>query len=658
MSQRPTDAATLSQRAASQEAREQLFSARFGLAVILLLTFLVYSPALGGGKLWDDSGHITRPDLRTVGGLARIWFDVRATQQYYPLLHTAFWIEHKLWGDAMLGYHLINLAWHMVAVVLVYAIVTKLNIPGALLAAAIFALHPVMVESVAWVTEQKNTLSAVFYLSAMLAYLDFDETRDRGRYFLALGLFVVGLLTKTVTATLPAALLVIFWWKRGTLSWRHDIRPLVPFFLLGAVAGIITAYIERTLIGAEGAGYEMSFVARCLLAGRVVWFYLSKLLWPTNLIFIYPRWMIDPAVWWQWLFPVAAVGVTVGLALIRKRWRGPLAGWLLFVGTLFPVLGFLNVFPFIYSYVADHFQYLASLGLIVLAAAGIVQAVGRLTPSMRNVGMGLCFALIGVLALLSFRQARMYADSVTLYERTLERNPTCWMAHSNLGEILAAKNSSEAIAHYESAIQLRADFPEAHNNLGNELAKAGRLQEAIDHFEQAVRARPNFAVAHNNLGIALYRLGKVPQAADEFRLALKYNPNNARAHANLANILSNTGDMATAVAHYEEAVCLVPEQVEVQYRFAEVLRQMGRLHEAIEHYQAALRSEPNFVDIYADLAAALALVNKPSEAVATATKGIAIGRATGQTAAADRLDEWLKHYRTELQRTSEAAKSP
>jgi tetratricopeptide (TPR) repeat protein len=656
MSRLPTTAAR--RRAAPQEAREQLFSERFGLAVILLLTFLVYLPALGGGKLWDDSGHITRPDLRTVGGLGRIWFDVRATQQYYPLLHTAFWIEHKLWGDTMLGYHLINLAWHMVAVVLVYAIVKKLNIPGALLAAAIFALHPVMVESVAWVTEQKNTLSAVFYLSAMHVYLDFDETRNRGPYFLALGLFVLGLLTKTVTATLPAALLVIFWWKRGTLSWRRDVWPLAPFFLLGAVAGITTAYIERTLIGAEGAGYEMSFLARCLLAGRVIWFYLSKLLWPANLIFIYPRWTIDPTVWWQWLFPLAAVGVTVGLALNHQRWRGPLAGWLLFVGTLFPVLGFLNVFPFIYSYVADHFQYLASLGLIVLAAAGIVQAVGRLAPPMRNFGVGFCFALIGVLAAFSFRQASKYSDSATLYRATLERNPACWMAHSNLGEILAEKNSSEAIAHYEAALELRPDYPEAHNNLGNELAKAGRLQEAIDHFEQAVRARPNFSVAHTNHGIALYRLGKVPQAADEFRLALEYNRNNARAHANLASILSNSGDMETAVAHYEEAVRLVPEQFEVQYRFAEVLRQMGRLEQAIEHYQAALRSEPNFVDIYADLAAALASVNKPSDAVTVATKGVEVGRATGQTAAADRLEEWLKHYRSELQRTSEAAKSP
>ena len=200
-----------------------------------------------------------------------------ATQQYYPLLHSAFWLEHKLWGDSVLGYHLVNVLWHMISVTLLYFVLKRLKVPGALLAAAIFAVHPVMVESVAWISEQKNTLSAVFYLSAMLVYLEFDESRRRSRYFIALGLFVLGLLTKTVTATLPAALLVIFWWQRGTLSWKRDVLPLVPFFVLGAAAGVLTAWVERKLIGAEGAAFEISLLDRGLLAGRVIWFYLGKL---------------------------------------------------------------------------------------------------------------------------------------------------------------------------------------------------------------------------------------------------------------------------------------------------------------------------------------------------------------------------------------------
>ena len=226
--------------------------AQWLLALVLLLTCIAYLPAMRGGFIWDDDAHVTRPELRSAHGLYRIWFDVGATQQYYPLLHSAFWLEQKLWGDDPLGYHLVNVLLHCGVVCLVYVVLRRLEMPGALLAAAIFAVHPVEVESVAWITEQKNTLSAVFYLGAMLAYLRFDEARKASSYWLAIALFALGLATKTVTATLPAALLVIFWWQRGKLSWRSDVRPLVPFFVLGAVAGVFTAWVERKLIGARG----------------------------------------------------------------------------------------------------------------------------------------------------------------------------------------------------------------------------------------------------------------------------------------------------------------------------------------------------------------------------------------------------------------------
>src|SRR5215467_4647730 len=186
------------------------------LAVLLAGAILfAYLPALQGSFLWDDEAHVTRPDLRSLRGLGRIWFDVGATQQYYPLLHSAFWFEHRLWGDATVGYHIVTVLLHAFAVCLLLQVLRRLKVPGAALAAAIFALHPVHVESVAWIAEQKNTLSAVFYLMAMLAYLRFDEERDMPSYSLASTFFGLALLTKTVTATLPAALLVIFWWRRG-----------------------------------------------------------------------------------------------------------------------------------------------------------------------------------------------------------------------------------------------------------------------------------------------------------------------------------------------------------------------------------------------------------------------------------------------------------
>lgn len=254
--------------------------------VLFVVVFLAYLPAWHGGFIWDDDAHVTRPKLRCWEGLFRIWFEPGATQQYYPLVHGTFWLEHWLWGDDPTGYHLVNLALHAGSAFLVALILRRLAVPGAFLAAVVFALHPVHVESVAWITEMKNTLSAVFYLSAMLCYLRFDENRGGRWYAAALGLFLLALLSKTVTATLPAALLVIFWWRRGRLDWRSDVLPLAPFLLLGAVSGLFTAWVERTINGAEGAEFQFSLVERCLIAGRAIWFYLGKLLWPADLIFI------------------------------------------------------------------------------------------------------------------------------------------------------------------------------------------------------------------------------------------------------------------------------------------------------------------------------------------------------------------------------------
>ena len=329
---------------------------------LLLLTavIFVYQPVWHGKPIWDDDAHLTPPGLRSPQGLARIWIEPGATQQYYPLVHSIFWVEYKLWGDTTLGYHLINILLHAFSALLLWKILRRLQVPGAYLAAAIFALHPVCVESVAWISEIKNTLSGAFYLGAALVYLRFDRTRNWKFYFLALGLFLLGLMSKTVIATLPAALLVVFWWQRGKLSWKQDVLPLIPFFVVGMGAGLFTAWVEWKFVGARGSAYDFTFIDRVLIAGRVIWFYLGKLVWPVDLIFIYPRWQVSQTVWWQYLFPITALLVSVGLWLLSRWNRAPLAAWLFFVGTLFPALGFFNVYPFCYSFVADHFQYLAS----------------------------------------------------------------------------------------------------------------------------------------------------------------------------------------------------------------------------------------------------------------------------------------------------------
>ena len=354
------------------------------LVLILVATVVSYWPALNGGFVWDDDAYVPKPEMQSPDGLRRIWLEPGATLQYYPLLYSSFWIQHKVWGDTTTGYHVVSLILHLAGVVLVFLILRSLEIPGALLAAGIFALHPVHVESVAWISEQKNTLSGALYLAAVLAYLRFDASRvETGRpslwwpYLASLAFLILSLFSKTVTATFPAAILVIFWWKRGTVTWRRDVLPLIPFFAVGISAGIFSAYAERVFVGATGVDYELSAVQRCLLAGRVIWFYLFKLIWPVNLSFSYPKWEVDPAAWSDWFYLIGVLAAGLVMWKARHRSRAPLAAFLFFVGTLFPVLGFLNVYPFVYSYVADHFQYLASLGIITLVASAMTLAWER-----------------------------------------------------------------------------------------------------------------------------------------------------------------------------------------------------------------------------------------------------------------------------------------
>ena len=580
-------------------------------ASILCASLMAYWPALRGGLVWDDASHVTSPALESLHGLWRIWFDLGATQQYYPFLHSAFWMEHRIWGDAALGYHLTNVVLHAASACLVVRIVRRLSLPGAWLAGLVFALHPVCVEAVAWISEQKSTLSGVFYLGAALVYLRFDQTRRTPHYLWALGLFVLALLSKTVTATLPAALLVVFWWQRGRLGFRRDLRPLLPWFALSAAAGLFTAWVERTYIGARGADFALTLAERFLLGGRVIWFYASKVVWPANLIFTYPRWKIDAGVWWQYLFPAGVLAAAMGLWLLARRQRGPLAGFLFFTGTLFPVLGFLSVYPFIFSYVADHFQYLASLGIVIPMTSALALGAKRIRlgkPAM----VVLPGALLAALGTLTWRQSGTYRDAETLYRATLARNPASWMAHTNLGVALAETPSRlpEAIAEYQAALRLKPDDAQTHMNLGDALAQMpGRLPEAVAEFRTALRLKPNSLQTHNDLGVALSQIpGRLPDAMAEFQAALRLKPEYAEAHDNLGVALSQIpGRQPDAIAEFQAALRTKPNYADARNNLARALAQTpGRLPDAIAEYEAALRANADDAETHNNLGFALA----------------------------------------------------
>ena len=567
----------------------------FFCLLLAVVTMLAYHPAWHGGVLWDDEAHIGGPELRTLDGLRRIWFVPRTTQQYYPLLHTSYWLQQKLWGDSITGYHIVNLLLHIGCVVLVLRIVRFLRIPGAELAATIFALHPVNVETVAWIAERKNTLSGVFTLAATLWYLRFDENRSRRSYALALGLFLLGLLSKTAIVTLPLALLVIFWWKRGAISWRHDVVPLIPFFFFSAAAGLMTRWVEYGNIGYRARMLDLSLLDRCLIAGRAFWFYLWKLLWPSNLMFVYPRWEISAAVPWQYIFPLAVL-VLLGILWSLRRWsRTPLAGVLVYMVLLLPSLGFANIYFFLYSFVADHWQYLACLGIITPCASGIVLLATRLKSGYAWLEPGVTLVIGGVLFLLTWQQSRMYNNAETLYRTTIAHNPACWLAYDHLVDILYQANRiPEAMNLFKDELRIKPAV--AHYSLGNALLRKGRTSEAIDQFTEALRINPDYAEAHNNLANALLVTGRTSAAIEQCKEALRIDPTYAHAHNNLGNALAQTGRASEAIDHYKQTLRMNPNSADAHSNLGAALALMGRISEAIEELKAAVRINPNNID--------------------------------------------------------------
>jgi tetratricopeptide (TPR) repeat protein len=564
-----------------------------GLFLLAAATLLAYQRVGQAGFVWDDDAHLVNPGLSSLHGLRRIWTEPGATQQYYPVLYTGFWLEQRLWGYSAMEYHLANVALHLVAALVLYRVLRRLAVPGALLAASGFALHPVCVESVAWISEQKNTLSAVLYLAAALAYLRFDEDRRNRWYVAAILLFALALLSKTVTATLPAALLVVFWWKRGRLSWTKDVAPLVPWLALGAAAGATTAWVERTLVGADGAAFAMGIVGRFLVAGRAVCFYFCKDLWPADLAFIYPHWSInvrDPV---QYAFPAAVAAVTAVFFVLRRRTRGPLAAALLFVGTLFPALGFIDVYPFRFSYVADHFQYLGVAILLAACAAGLTLAIRPFARGLRIAAGVAAAGALALLATLTWRQTAMYYDAGTLWQATLARNPACWMAYNNLGLALMADGQpGEAMVQYRRALEIEPGFPGAHNNLGVALLGEGRVDESIPQFEAAIAIAPRDVESHNNLGMAFRRKGRMAEALAQYGAALEIKPDDLLTNFNMGNACLQAGRVDDAIARYQKALEISPDFADAHNNLGNAYRSRARIDDAVAEYRRALAIDP------------------------------------------------------------------
>ncbi|MGD0651427.1 MAG: tetratricopeptide repeat protein [Verrucomicrobiia bacterium] len=593
-------------------------------ALIILLTVVAHIPAIHGGFVFDDYHLII--DNRMVkasDGLYRFWLTTEAPD-YYPLTCSLWWLEWRLWGASPMGYHMVNVLLHAVNAVLVWLILRRLKIPGAWVAGLVFAVHPVNVASVAWISEQKNTLSMLFYAVAILLYLRFYEedgwrwprTSVRGWYGLSLAAFLLALLSKTAVVMLPVVLLGCVWWTRGKVRWKDFLRS-VPFFILSLVLGLVTIWFQYNralgghLVRADG------FLSRLAAAGWVPWFYLGKALLPFDLSVVYPKWEIDSSLWVNYAPGMILAGCLTLFWWKRKTWGRPLFfGLGYFVVTLFPVLGFFDQGFYRYSLVADHWQYVAIVAPVALAVAAGELICRRMGERRRSLGTAAVVAVLMVLGVATWRRGYVYQTDERLWRDTLTKNPDAWIAHNNLGNVLRAKgNVSEAIAHFEEALRIKPDYTEAHNNLGIALTEAGRVQEAIGHWEQALRIKPDDAEVHFNLGVALAQLGRVQEAIGRWEQALRIKPDDAGVHFNLGVALMQVGKLEDAIGHYEQAVRLKPDFAEAHNNLGAALQQRGKLDDAIEHYEQALRIKPDYAEAHNNLGFVLVRLGRVQEAI-------------------------------------------
>ncbi len=587
----------------------------FGLLLIAATVF-AYQPVWHAGFIWDDDDYVTDNKLLSApDGLSRIWFSTDSPSQYFPLTYTVFRIEHSLWGLNPAGYHWVNILLHAINALLVWLLLKRLSVPGAWLAAALFALHPVQVESVAWITELKSVLSLFFILLTLLAWIEFVEDQPQRSwrfYFGALFFYALALFSKTTACTLPAALLLILWLKTKPIDWRR-LAQVVPFLAMGLGMGLLTMWWERFHQGTQGKLFSMGWLERILVASRAVWFYAGKLVWPVNLTFSYPRWTINPANPSAYGWLVMGIGLCAAIYFTRRFFgRSVEVATLFYVATLSPLLGFVMVYTFRYSFVADHYQYVASVGPIALVAAGITIAF-KTKPFLK---LACCGALLLTLGILTWRQCGMYADLETLWRTTIARNPDSYVAHENLGVTLLEKGQiDEAITQFQKAMKIQSDGSEVHNDLGIALIRNGRMDDGMAQFRKALEIEPNNIKTHINLGNALVAQGKFNEAIEWYQKAIEINPAAAGAHYNLGIALGEKGQMDEAMTHYQKAIQLNPDYAEAHYNLGVVFGLRGRLAESAGQYRKAIELKPDNADAHGNLANVLAAQGRLEEAI-------------------------------------------
>ncbi|HUB67501.1 MAG TPA: tetratricopeptide repeat protein [Candidatus Methylacidiphilales bacterium] len=608
--------------------------------VLILAVFLTYTPVWWAGFNWDDDKLITANPC-IIGlhgyGLKEIWTSDAA--DICPLVLTVFWAEHALWDAAPVPYHLVNVFMHGACAILLWRVLRNLQIPGAWLGAALWALHPVEVESVAWITEMKNTQSGLFFLLSILFFVKWLRIKDGGGwsgvgggwyYALVLLFATLAMASKSSTVILPVILCLCAWWVEGHWSWRNLIRvtPLFPVSFAASVLALWTqrSWTQRSQVSFTDAEWVRSWPERLLAAGDAIWFYLGKLLWPHPLMAIYPRWEINAGQPISYLPLATVIAVLFVLWLKRESWLRPyFFVFAYFLAALLPALGLVDNYIFRYSLVFDHFQYLASMGPLALVGAGLVRLGDLFAAKARWLKCTISAGILLVGAVLSWQRAWIYQNEGTLWTDTLAKNPACWAGGNNLGRFLLQKGKvDQAIIRYQEALKINPNQAFAHHGLGVALDKKGQLNEAMAEYEKALDIDPNLTGARYDLGNVFLQKGQMDAAVIQYQRVLEIDPNFAKARYNLGNIFLQKGQLDKAITQYKKALEIDPTQANVRTNLGNVLLQKGNVDEAIAQLQKALQINPADADSHYDLANAFLAKGNVDEAIAQYQKAVEI----------------------------------
>ena len=610
-------------------AAERFGPALLGIGALALVVVAAYFPALSAGFIWDDRAFTDAPPVRDANGIWRIWFspgEIEGEGHYWPLTYTTFWLEHRLWGSFWApGFHAVNLLLHFVNAGLAWHLLRRLGaLPmwWAWAVAALFAVHPVHVEAVAWVIGRKDLLATLFYFCTALAWLRALGTGAPhwSWYLFALVLFAAGLLCKSIGITLPVALLVLRWWQHGRLT-VGDCWRVLPFLVVAVGIGVAdTRYYEEII------DVDYTFLERVLIAAQSLWFYLGKLLWPANLMPVYPHWRVDVAAVLPWACVLGALAVAGALWFLRGRiGRGPLAGAAFFTLTLSPVLGLLPFGYMQFAFAANRYQYLADVGALAVLVGAAFAVVGALGKQIRWAAACGATALLVTLGTLTWQHAGIYRNEIVFFEQMIAANPTARDAHFNLGNALFRDGRrEEGLAAALASLTLRPDSMKAQYGAGVMLHQLGRSDEALAHLQRALAINANNHIVQYMTGQVLRALDRNDEAEGHFRRTLAIEPQHWGAHVNLATLLAGTNRVAAAAQLMRQALTLWPGRPDALLLLASLEFNQQRYREALDLYRAAQEQLPNNAVAWSGSAAALHELGRPVEALRDVDRALAI----------------------------------